>query len=716
MKLGAVLYTFVILLLFVGCGNEGQKNELRSESKTAPSSEIESTVDEKNEKEEEEGRVIFLYVSSGGKGDGSSLEDPLPGLPEAFEVVKEIREEGIEEKVVIRITGGVYFLTSPLTVTNPVHSVTVEPYDDSPVVISGGRKITGFSPAVFNGVECYGVYIEEVKKGEWYFTDLYVNGLRASLTRYPDEGYLSKLDQEVTCQGVFGGSKWFIARKEDMKDFKNLKDCIVRIYHYWVDEHSPVESYDKETGKLTLKYRTRFEIYNDIRYYIENVAEQFKNPGEWYLDRSDGMLYYIPRNGDETDDSIEVYAPVTQILVNITGDSKKENHVKDLCFRNITFAYTKGDYVSTIGVQGDEEGFASDSQAVSGAPAIFNFTGAKSCTLKDCTFRNYGLYGVAINEGCSDIKITGCNFYDGGAGGIKMNGGHVNSPNYTGIFGNTVTDNVITRCGRRYLAACGILIMHSYENIISHNEISDLFYSGISCGWIWGYYPSVNRDNIISHNHIYKIGQGILSDMGGVYLLGPQRGTVISNNLIHDITSGDYGGWALYADEGSMGLLFENNICYNSSDNCFHQHYGSRNTVRNNIFAFSGKGMIQVSRLEDHISAAFHNNIIYTDGCPLYSFGYDRETGQNHISAGKVESSNNILWSKDGKEAVILDADGFRSLSEVQRYGFEKGSMIADPGFADPENYDFTLKEDSPAFALGFKKIDMSDVGVRRNR
>ena len=179
--------------------------------------------------------------------------------------------------------------------------------------------------------------------------------------------------------------------------------------------------------------------------------------------------------------------------------------------------------------------------------------------------------------------------------------------------------------------------------------------------------------------------------MGGVYLLGAQPGTVVSNNLIHDIQSKEYGGWALYTDEGSAGILLENNVCYNTSDNGYHQHYGTSNTVRNNIFAFAGKEMLRVSRFECHLSILFENNIIYTKGCPVYGFGYGAGTGENHVTAATVVSANNVLWCSDGSEPTILNQDGFRTLSEVQKYGFEKGSIIADPGFKDPENFDFTL-------------------------
>ncbi|MDD4774038.1 MAG: right-handed parallel beta-helix repeat-containing protein, partial [Eubacteriales bacterium] len=455
----------------------------------------------------------------------------------------------------------------------------------------------------------------------------------------------------------------------------------------------------------------------DIEYYLENVPQYFLSPNQWYLDRKEGMLYYIPRNDEQSPYSIAVYAPVISKLFEIKGDTENGRPAEHLRFRNLTFAYTRGDYASGLGVHGENDGmaYASDAQAVSNADGTLSFEGARGCTVENCVMKNFGIHGIVINEGCSGIRIENTVIYDGGAGGIKIAGSPSGGPLWGHTYGNKITDNTIKHCGRRYLSACGILIMHSYENEISHNEISDLYYTGISCGWVWGYGPSVTRDNLITKNHIYNLGQGLLSDMGGVYLLGSQPGTVVSGNLIHDIKSREYGGWALYTDEGSSFITLENNICYNTSDNSYHQHYGSMNTVRNNIFAFSEGEMIRVSRTEDHLSIIFENNIIYTDTSPIYGLS------ESHIKDGRVWSENNIIYSSSDSDIDIVFntgwGEGALKFGDMQAYGMEKGSILADPLFEDAATYDFRLKGDSPALKRGFKPIDISDAGPRiKNR
>lgn len=633
--------------------------------------------------------------------------DSVESLKKALASIAEIRQSGGGQPIVVKMRGGDYYLSKTIEIGADTNRIIIEPYGNEKVRIIGGIHLTEFKRDSFNGHDCLSARIPSSVRP---FSDFYVNGRRAAYTRYPAEGYFYAEDVENHEGQLFSGSDWFIAHKGDIPtNLHNPEQVIVSFCHYWIDEHTPIESYDHETGKLVMKYRSRFNIdggkgtASGLEYYLENVCETFGNhTNEWYRDGD--TVYYIPRDESITSETIDAYIPQIHTFFRITGT--REAPAQHVVIRNIDMSVTMGDYAalgSTSGNSEAERPVASDAQAVSNAGGSIEYRYAENCSIDSVTLTNFGLHGVCVNEGCRNMRFTHMKFYDGGAGGFRLTGGAAGCNPADETCGCTISDCTIDTCGRRYFAACGILMMHTHHCNIEHNEIGNLYYTGISCGWVWGYTESNTHDNLIAKNHIHDLGKGMLSDMGGVYLLGKQPGTVVSGNVIHDVVSKNYGGWALYTDEGSSFITLENNICYHCSDNCYHQHYGSFNLIRNNIFAFGGEQILRITRLEDHVSILLENNIFYSAGVPMY------DISDGHITEGKVPTHCNIFYDTEGKYNFCREHD----IAYMRENGMEDGSIIANPLFADAEHYDFTLSDDSPAYSVGFKKIDSSDVGVR---
>lgn len=671
--------------------------------------------------------ITTMYVSQREGNDrnqgffpypNTDMTGPLKTVEMALELIGDMRRCGCFQPVTIRIMDDIYYLEKPIEIPSSVSDVTLEPF--SKTLLSGGIRVEHFKEDVFNGKKCVSADLSAL--GELSFTDFYVNGKRADFTRYPQEGTLKAADVENHSSNLYAHSKWFVAKKEDLeviRKFRNFEDCFISYNHYWIDEHTPIEDYDMENGKITFLYPSRFTIElthasSALEYIIENTAENFCNPNEWYYDRTAKKVYYIPAEDSVCAENLTAFIPVSDKIIRVVGTADKK--AENIRIRNFDIAYTKGDYRSTSeSINAVDEiiydGYASDVQAVCSAYGSVEFVHASHCSLENCHLYCLGTHAIVAEEGSRHLQITGNKISQIGAGGIRVNGGEYGTDESLHTYGNRIANNVITDCGLRYFSACGILLMHSYDNIVSHNSISWLYYTGISCGWKWGYDENISRNNLIEKNHIHHIGQGKLSDMGGIYLLGKQPGTVVRGNLIHDVESCHYGGWALYTDEGSSYMLLENNVCYNVTCNCLHQHYGQMNTVRNNIFAFSKQASVRVSRREMHTGVLLEQNIIVTDGTSAYNTGYGDE-GEGCIQL--ISSNHNYFYDVSEKEPVIWNVgDKKYTLEQMQgKFGRDIGSVMIDPGFVDLKNRDFAIKEDSPVAALGFVPIDVSDCGA----
>jgi hypothetical protein len=653
--------------------------------------------------------TLEIYVSPDGRdtwsgtipiANADETDGPLGTIAEARENIHRRKLEGrLPGSVIVRLRGGKHHLTKPVTFTaDDSAPVTFTPYEGEQASISGGRKIEGWREETRDGRVVWVTELPEVASGNEYYQQFFVNGQRRNRPRVPREGFYKMVggDTPKDVGGMFTGSNTFTCATGDIQNWQNLNDIEAVVLHYWIEERMPLESFDPESCTVVSSRTTRMSLADGhegpSKYYVDNVKEAFGEPGDWYLDRPTGELTYIPLSGEELS-TIEAYVPVAKQLIRLVGEPENGRYVEFLRFDGLQFEHTAWDLPT--------DGSAGWSQSANGVSGALYFEGARGCSVENCTVSHIGGYGIEVGLGCNGIRVVGNEITDLGAGGVKIAGANAHSSVALRTGDIRLTDNHIHDGGKVAHSGVGVLSMDAYGNTISHNHIHDFYYTGISCGWVWGYRENVSHDNMIENNHIHDLGKGWLSDMGGIYTLGVQPGTTLRGNVIHDVVMAGYGGWAIYPDEGSSHMLIENNIGYRTSGQAFHQHYGRENIVRNNIWAFGDESGIRTSRIESHKSIMFFRNIVITDGKPIY-----------HADSGlpNFTADLNLFWDISGEDVkMIMNHEEDEWLGT----GNDLNSLVGDPMCADPRSGDFTLADDSPALALGFIPFDTSDVGPR---
>ncbi len=658
-----------------------------------------------------------LYVSPDGndawsgrlpKPNRSRTDGPLASLTGARDAVRRLKARGpLTRPVRVTLAGGEYWMNETFELTaedsgGVDRPVIYEAARGAKPVFSGGRLITGWERA---GGGIWKAKLPLFGGTNWYFEQLWVNGRRAQPARSPNmfyyyvQGRVKERSESGSGERVDWRKQAFKAKKEDIEplfslDQQRLSNVTVVVYHSWEISRHRVARVDKETGTIYFTgpaYWPFARWGNGQRYYIEGFLQALDSPGEWYLD-IDGTLYYYPRPGEEMPKA-KVIAPVLFELVRFKGEPSKGRFVENIVFDGLSFSHNQ--YV--LPRTGN-----SDPQAALWVPGAIMLDGARNVTIKNGVISHVGTYAVWFREGCRDCVVREMLMNDLGTGGVKIGEQFARRDPMGHSTRVTVENNIIRDGGLVHAGAVGVWIGQSGGNTISHNEISDLFYSGVSVGWMWDYGRSLAVSNRVEFNHIHHLGKRVLSDLGGIYTLGVCTGTVIRNNVIHDIEPYDLygaGGFGIYLDAASSGIRVENNLTYRTKHSGLHLNFGRDNVAVNNIFAFGEADQLRLSVVDQEHSLTFRRNIVYWRQGRLI---------QGDWKDGRIEQDENLYWNASGGEATFVGMN----LKEWQKRGRDRNSLIADPKFRAPDRDDFRLRPDSPAMRLGFVPFDPSLAGV----
>lgn len=667
---------------------------------------------EKEERQAEEMKMSEFDVFVAPDGDdanGGTLSAPVRSIAAAKEKAKENREK-TDEPFTVWLRGGDYRLYSPVVFdSSDAKNVTYRAYGDEKVSLNAEYDITDWSETEVNGVKAF---VREVPR-ELDFNTLVRDDRELKATRYPESGYLT-VDRTDHSDGLYDESNrpWdytygdmAVPYPEDctLEQLTLNENTVVRVLHYWCADTSFFSRLDREQKKLFVTKPYTMKVEKGDRFFLENVFELLNTPGEWFFDKENSLVYYVPEE-NETADSLVLKACVNTQLVNM-------ENAEGITFEGITFKNTDWCYpaldpensLSAAGLKHPQAEFDSEGAIRVSASDGISFIG--------CDFINIGNTAIKFDRMVKNSVVEKCYFNEIGANCVYIHG--YNAKETERITENIrVVNNRMDGYGRVFADAIGVLVTHGRNCEISHNEISDGYYTAISVGWVWGYSYSVTCNNKITDNLIYDIGQGWLSDMGGIYTLGIQPGTVISGNTIHNVAAdpgeGGYGGWGVYLDEGSSYITVKNNLAYDCGSQGLHQHYGRDNTVTNNIFAMNRLGQVRSSRKEEHTAFYLTGNIIAGDSAMI-----------TNIENGKINDKGNLYWDYSNGKNVLSSKTEDLSFNNrayapyMKTAGYYKSAVFEDPLFKDARGFDFNLAANSPAIEkIGFVPWDYTLAGT----
>lgn len=619
-------------------------------------------------------------------------------LHTVLDQVRTARAAGDLSPAKIFLASGTYEITGPLVLEPKDSDISFQAEPGAAPVISGGKRIGGFT------VNAKGVWETKLDPA-LRFESLWVNGKRATRAQTPNTGYFFAMGvgdtpiEGIPLAGPFA-KVLLKAKPSDLATMQGLsedekKEVQVIVYHCWDESRLKVAGMRESDGTLqfTGANASFFEFEPFHRLKFENYKGALDLPGEWFLAK-DGTLAYIPQPGEKIADAVFT-APVAEQWVVLKGDAEKGEFVQRVRFTGIEFAFQNWVF--------PEKGIHARQAEVELKNPAVELNGSKDVVFDTCQFTHTTAHAAWVKTGCENVTFTKCLFTDLGAGGVYIGNPDVDKAGPKHTHHVTVEDSVLRGGGRYFPSGIGICFFQTSDSVARHCDISDFYYSGVNVGWIWGFRSTPAGRNTVEYCHIHHLGWTVLSDMGGVYTLGSQIGTVIRNNHIHDLGAFSYGAWGMYNDEGSTGVLWENNLVYNTQSAGYHQHYGRGNLVRNNILAWGKDEQLRWSRPETELGFAYQRNIL------LVGEGNLLTHEDKNWHTGRMFMDENIYWDPTQKP---LNFAG-KTFAEWQALGNDTRSLIADPLFVAPEKGDWTLKPESPALKLGFVPFDWKKAGVR---
>ncbi len=563
--------------------------------------------------------IILLGLLMRGASAYASPSDfyitPDSSLAETIQKAREAKRLGKATAVTIHLSAGTYYLYEPLRLRPEDSGLTILGEN---AVISGGMEIKDWR-----------------KKGKFLVADvpdfngrpidfrqLWVNGKKATRARdvndfeqmhrimtYDKKKQVLWVPKKAVANSPFSilNSQYAELVLHEMWCTSNLRIKSIKIQ----GDSAAIRFHDPEAN-IQFKHPWPSPMTPDTGYpspfYLTNAKELLDEPGEWYHDIREHKLYYMPRNGETIRDAV---VPVIETLMDIIGSA--EHPVRNITIKGVTFSHTtwmrpseKGHVPLQAGMYLTEayklrpqidrpNNHKLDNQGWLGrADAAVELRYTEDINFDGCRFEHLGGSGLDYVLACRRGTTTHCTFTD-----IAMNGYVCGSFSPEGLethlpyqpvdfrevcSGQTVEQSEFYDITNEDWGCVAIAAGYVSGITIEHNTIHDVSYTGISLGWGWNRDLVCMKDNKVHANLIYDYAQHMY-DCAGIYTLGNQPGTVISENVVRDIAKPSYvhdpNHWFyLYTDEGSSNIIIRDN--WTPSDKYLQNANGPGNVWENN--------------------------------------------------------------------------------------------------------------------------------------
>ncbi len=656
----------------------------------------------------------FYVAVDGNDSNSGTLTAPFASPEAARDAVRGLKQsKGLPHGgVTVWLRGGTYEREKSLDLGPadsglPDSPVTYRAYAGEQVRLVGGRQIRGFEPVSDSvalarlGEEARGhvLQINLHSLGIADFGDLRSRGFGRpispanlelffgsrpmTLARWPNEGEWEKISsfpprasQDDDHGQKIGDLKAGFHYSGDRPVFwKKTDDLWVHGYWAWdwANSYEWVESLDVPTRLI--KTAPPYGLYGfrtGQRYYFLNIMEELDAPGEWYLDHETGVLYFWPPGPIE---SAEVMVSLLDApLISIDGAS-------DIIIEGLTLEGTRG---HGIVIKGGERNLVAG-----------------------CTLRAIGNYGVWV-EGGHDHSILSCDVSDTGDGGVSLAGGdrRILAP-----AGHSVVNSHFSRQGRWSRCYVPAILISGVGIRAANNLIHDHPHCAILCS---------GNDHRIEFNEIHHIALET-GDVGAIYSGRDwtYRGNVIRHNFIHETGGVGMGSMGVYMDDCVSGTEIFGNVFYKVQRAVF-LGGGRDHRVENNVFVdcdpsvqVDGRGLDK-SPVWHKMVYEFMRNQLLAVPRDLYRKRYPAITAVEPFyldDKGVPPEGNAIIRniSVGGPWLVV----GWNATTEM--LDLRDNMINQNPGFIDPEKLDFRLREDSSAWATGFRPIPFENIGLYRD-